>query len=335
MLGKSVVARRALLWSSCVALLWATSAFGQALGPDVKGGKDLPWLSRFSGSQLVGHETIEFGQGTFFPTTADKPLVGEGRVSRLLYIAPVGKTALEVQRNFEQALRNAGMTVVASGNGTGSTADIGLHWRTNYHKLVFASPFAADIPPFDGTGLYLYGTIKRGGSELAVSVLTGDASVFTRGTYKAKDGQPLAAVAIQVVEPKAMQTGQVTVSADALRKGLEADGKIALYGIYFDTGKAELKAESKPQLEQMAALLKQQAGLRVFIVGHTDNQGTVEANVALSQQRAQAVVTALSRDHGIDAKRLGAKGVASFAPVVSNAGEEGRARNRRVELVVQ
>lgn len=324
-------------WVGIALLLPMALAWGQAspLGADVSGGKDLPWLSRFSGSQLIGHETLDFGQGTFYATTADKPVVSEGRVSRLLYIVPLGKTAVEVHRNFEQALKQAGLTVIASGDGSGPLADAGRHWRANFSKLVFARPFAADIAPFNSEGLYLYGTLKRGGSELAVSVFTGETSVFTRDHYKAKNGQPLAAVAIQVVEPKAMQTGQVTVSADALRKGLEADGKIALYGIYFDSGKAELKAESKPQLEQMAALLKQQAALRVFIVGHTDNQGGADANVALSQQRAQAVVGALVKDYGVDAKRLAAKGVAGFAPVASNAGEEGRGRNRRVEMVVQ
>ena len=132
-----------------------------------------------------------------------------------------------------------------------------------------------------------------------------------------------------------MESGKVVVNADAMNKALADDGKIALYGIYFDTGKAELKAESKPQLEQMARLLQKSTALKVFIVGHTDNQGLVDANLSLSQQRAEAVIAALTRDYKIDAVRLRARGVANFAPVSSNASEAGRAKNRRVELVEQ
>ncbi|MDR3371254.1 OmpA family protein [Rhodoferax sp.] len=132
-----------------------------------------------------------------------------------------------------------------------------------------------------------------------------------------------------------MLGGQVTVDAAALKKGLQSDGKIALYGIYFDTAKAVLKAESKAQLDEIAKLLRQQPALKVYLVGHTDSEGGLDANLALSQQRAQAVADALIRQYQIDGKRLLARGVANLAPVASNDADAGRARNRRVELVVQ
>lgn len=222
-----------------------------------------------------------------------------------MYITPPGKTPLEVHRNFELALRNAGLKTIASVDGSNAWWSITEHWNKNLTKLSFQKPFAVDVGPFDRYGRYLYGTLKREGKELSVSVLIGEAAGFTRGLYKVDDQTPLSVVAIQVIEPQAMEIGQVTVSADAIGKGLADEGKIALYGIYFDTGKAVLKPESKPQLEQMAALLKQQSMLRVYIVGHTDNQGNVDGNVMLSQQRAQAVIAALSTEYGIDAKRLG------------------------------
>jgi outer membrane protein OmpA-like peptidoglycan-associated protein len=102
----------------------------------------------------------------------------------------------------------------------------------------------------------------------------------------------------------------------------------------FDTGKTELKPDSNAQLDQMAAVLKAQPALKVFIVGHTDNVGGLDANLKLSQGRAQAVVAALTQ-RGIAASRLLAHGNANYAPVASNAGEDGRARNRRVEMVLQ
>jgi len=85
----------------------------------------------------------------------------------------------------------------------------------------------------------------------------------------------------------------------------------------------------------MARLLQKSPSLKVFIVGHTDNQGSMDVNLTLSQRRAEAVVTALTRDYKIGAARLHAHGAASFAPVSSNASEAGRAKNRRVELVEQ
>jgi outer membrane protein OmpA-like peptidoglycan-associated protein len=110
---------------------------------------------------------------------------------------------------------------------------------------------------------------------------------------------------------------------------------VALYGLYFDSGKSELRADSKPTLAEMAKLLRQDPALRAYIVGHTDNQGTYVHNLELSQKRAESVVAALVAGYTIDPKRLVPKGVASVAPVASNDTEAGRTRNRRVELVKQ
>jgi OmpA-OmpF porin, OOP family len=96
-----------------------------------------------------------------------------------------------------------------------------------------------------------------------------------------------------------------------------------------------LKPESRPQLAEMAKLLKAHPALKVHIVGHTDNQVGVPANLALSQQRADAVVAALVQENQLDPKRMTARGLGSFAPVASNSVEAGCAKNRRVELVEQ
>lgn len=330
-----------------LALGVSVQAQAQAMGPDVQGGTDHPLVSRFAGSQMVGYQQLEFDAGRFFlPNKAsgydpakeidlEKPVVTEGKVTRLIYVAPAGKTALEVHRNFEQALKAAGLKVLTSVDGRKAWWNPGQHWRANFSGVGFLSPFASDISPFDREGLYVYGTLSRGGTDVSVSVLTGPVSLFARDHYKTGEKTAQAAVAIQIVEPKAMTTGQVTVSADAIGKGLDADGRIALYGIYFDTGKADIKPESKAQLDQMAAMLKARPALRVHIVGHTDNVGSLDANLALSLKRAEAVVAALVNTHRVDAKRLSARGVASLSPVTGNRTEAGRALNRRVEMVEQ
>ena len=109
--------------------------------------------------------------------------------------------------------------------------------------------------------------------------------------------------------------------------------EVPVYGITFDTNKAEVKPESTPSLEQIARLLKQDPALRLKVVGHTDMVGALDANMKLSQARAEAVVQALVSQHGIAVARLKGFGVGPLAPVASNDSEEGRARNRRVEIV--
>ena len=174
-------------------------------------------------------------------------------------------------------------------------------------------------------GRMLVGSLSQGGRTLQMLLYTSAAENVHTGR---------AATYIEIVEPKAMPTGQVTVDAKALGQGLASEGRIALYGLQFDTGKTEIKPESGAQLDQMVSALKAQPALKVLIVGHTDNVGAVDANLTLSQGRAQAVVAALVQ-RGIAAGRLQARGVANFSPLASNAAEDGRARNRRVEMVLQ
>jgi len=130
-----------------------------------------------------------------------------------------------------------------------------------------------------------------------------------------------------------MVQDMVVVSSDEMSKAIAATGRVALYGILFDFNKADLKPESKPALAEIAKLLTQEPGLKLHVVGHTDNVGGFEFNLGLSKRRADAVVAALTREYGIAASRLTPNGVASLAPVAVNTTEEGRAKNRRVELV--
>ncbi|MFK3738106.1 OmpA family protein [Massilia sp. TN1-12] len=129
-----------------------------------------------------------------------------------------------------------------------------------------------------------------------------------------------------------------TIRADGLLEAMKAEGRVPLYAIAFDDGKSTLKAGAKAQLKEVALALQKDPMLRVAIVGHTDTDIAadvdVEANTALSQRRAEAVVTALVKTYGVNGKRVVAHGAGSFAPVASNAEAEGRARNRRIELVL-
>lgn len=139
---------------------------------------------------------------------------------------------------------------------------------------------------------------------------------------------------LTIVEKEAM-TQQLVASADVFSDGLRTTGHIAVEGIYFDTGKSALKQESAAAITEVAKLLKGESELKLFVVGHTDNIGALDGNMKLSQSRAQSVVDELIKTHGIASSRIKAYGSGPYAPVASNDAEEGRAKNRRVELVKQ
>lgn len=121
-------------------------------------------------------------------------------------------------------------------------------------------------------------------------------------------------------------------TSDQMADELKKNGFVALNGILFDTGKASIKPESQALIDEIAALLKKDAKLKLSVVGHTDNVGDKKANLELSKQRAASVMRALV-GAGIDARRLKADGKGDAEPVSDNRTENGRAKNRRVELV--
>jgi OmpA-OmpF porin, OOP family len=139
---------------------------------------------------------------------------------------------------------------------------------------------------------------------------------------------------LNIVEREVMKQ-EITANAEAMGSDINSTGHVAVYGIFFDSGKTEIKPESDAAIEQISKLLLNNPALKVCVVGHTDNVGTIEANMKLSKDRADAVVNSLVTKYAIPAARLKAFGVASLSPVASNDSEEGRAKNRRVELVKQ
>lgn len=134
-----------------------------------------------------------------------------------------------------------------------------------------------------------------------------------------------------IIDVKAMEQ-QLEVSASEMLDALNKDGFIALYGILFDTNKDVIKPESEPLLDEIVTLLKDNAGLKLSVEGHTDNVGQAKANQTLSDKRAASGKKYLV-GKGVDGKRLSTKGWGDTKPVADNRTEDGRAKNRRVELV--
>jgi hypothetical protein len=139
---------------------------------------------------------------------------------------------------------------------------------------------------------------------------------------------------LTIVEREIMKQ-EIVANAEAMGNDINSTGHVSIYGIYFDFGKAEIRPESDTAIAQISKLLLNNVSLKLYVVGHTDNVGAIDVNMKLSKDRADAVVNSLINRYGIPAARLKSYGVASLVPVASNDTEEGRAKNRRVELVKQ
>ena len=170
--------------------------------------------------------------------------------------------------------------------------------------------------------------VDAGGGRSTVTMPLGDGRNLWVDISVSNGGE---AYTLTIVEEAAMNQ-QIAITAEWLAEQLAKSGSVALEGITFDTAKAAIKTESKPVLDQIGALLTNDAALRLEIQGHTDNVGAPTANLALSQQRAEAVKKYLVDTHGIAAARLTTAGFGDTRPVADNKTEEGRAKNRRVEL---
>jgi OmpA-OmpF porin, OOP family len=310
----------------------------------IPGAKDHPLLSRYTGSIMVAYlaktyDEADLVAGKFKPAADNGPpfekmIHAEGKITRLVYNYPQDRSSVEVMRNFRAALQGAGLTIEFScdkANCAATPEDFGGavenlkidQNRENWPEYAYSSPF--NYGRFEPR--YTLASLRR--PDGAVTYL----AVYVVSPLSGQNG----GILIEIVEPTAMETGSVTVNltADAMAKAISADGKVAVYGLYFDTDRTELRPDSKPSLDEIAKLLHENPKLNVYVVGHTDNQGSPAHNLDLAQKRSESIVHTLIGDYKINAGRLLAKGVASFAPVATNETEAGRARNRRVELVKQ
>ncbi|HEX6054053.1 MAG TPA: OmpA family protein, partial [Gemmatimonadaceae bacterium] len=139
------------------------------------------------------------------------------------------------------------------------------------------------------------------------------------------DEQPVFVTSIRLAESE----------TDVLYDALAAKGRWATQGILFETGKSNLKPESRPVLKEIAATLAKYGDLKILIEGHTDNVGSAASNLTLSDARAAAVKAALVSEYAVDGARITTKGFGDTKPSVPNATAAGRAQNRRVEIVKQ
>lgn len=275
--------RMKALWLSALFLL--VSPVALVAQDDAEGCKDSPLLTRMPGCVIADCSKSEFDAAELQTSLSKDPRKThvEGKIEKIHYTC-TAKSALQVRRNAEQALRTAG--------------------------------FQQDFTGYDVPEHYV--TAHKGPQWVAVvaSEMTGDSSYV-----------------VTTVLTEAMKQ-EMTSDASAWAAEIDKSGHAAIYGIEFDTGKATIRPESEKVLRDVLSLLQAQPDWKMRIEGHTDSTGTKAGNQALSQQRAAAVVAWLAQN-GIARTQLTPAGMGDTKPVADNSTEQGRARNRRVELVKQ
>ncbi len=313
-----------------VAILISTNLVAQDFQDikEIKNTKDYPLVSRFQDSKLIFYRKTKWDTYKL-PVYKDNtkepnyksPLVLEGQVERWQYVTTPDNNPAYVMKNFESAFKKSGYKILLEGKPgddfeEGPASFYGDYYGSEYNLNLEKFGFG-----FDAIGnhkaIIVAKTNKNGKDIYIVEVI----SDFSNVTVITQD----------VIEVEEAETGMVT--AKSMGEGITANGHIAIYDIHFDSGKSEIKPESADALKNIAEYLNAHSGQTFLIVGHTDNAGNFDANVKLSQDRALAVKNALVHDYKVKADQLKTFGDGPVAPVATNTTEEGRAKNRRVEIV--
>ena len=248
--------------------------------PDAKGCEESKVVSRMPGCVILRCEKKDYNSVEMPRKTSERGHMVEGEYEMTLYRCPANKSPVELGRNTEGALKNAGFNVL--------------------YTYVYGP----------GTRFYLTG--QKGGQWVKLAVLGENYELTT-------------------VKEKQMEQ-VMTANADGWAQQINQSGRASIYGINFDTAKSTIRPDSEPALSEVVKLLQANPSWAMVVAGHTDNVGTQAANLPLSRQRAQSVITWLA-GHGIDGARLVPAGFGDSRPIADNKDEDGRQKNRRVDLV--
>lgn len=302
-------------------LLCPAIALAQVPAKDIPGARDHAMVGRYEGSVIAFQKTRDYDEirlpkakiASAKDLNDENSLQAKGKAVRFLYRGPLGRSSLEVVRNYEQRLQSQGFeTVFTCRTSACGGADL---WFAVTEQLK-----GSGLPSNWENQTYLIARKKDAATDTVVAILSVEQGNEVRSL-------------VDVIDASAMETNKIKVlDASTLRSTLDAQGRAALYGITFDFNKADIRPESKPQIDQIVAYLKANPAVSVVIAGHTDAKGGFDYNIDLSRKRAQSVIKALT-GAGIAANRLTPFGAGMASPVATNETEAGQALNRRVEIV--
>lgn len=316
-----------LLLLSCVTVL----------GQDIDNAQDHELLSRYPGSKIIYYFQKDYNELKFAiqPAKPEKEpqkwLEVSGHQTSIVYEIPLGKSTVEVMKNYQDAFEANNAEILfqcKGGECDGTTA-----W---YSAKFFEKVYGKDNRQSnDEIGHYYdFGSFHVAQRYMVGKITTADTVYYVEiGMTPTYDGNPVK-VCVEVIEQEALQSGLIAINADVIKDKLEKEGKLILDGILFDTGKTDLKPSSFEVIEIVAQYLITNPKAQVYIVGHTDDVGNYGANTLLSEGRAIRVSQAL-QNFGDFEDRVTPVGVGPVSPVATNETEEGRMKNRRVEIVLK
>ncbi len=307
-----------------------------AAAQDVANSKDPTGMKRYEGSELIGYRAPKFDEYLLplgpptdaYPPKYEKSKPIEGQVSYYTYMAPEGRSPAELFRNYKQEFARLDLEILYQ-KDAGQRGWFG----PTFNQIARDSDVASILAYNETEERMLVGKSKGAQPTYYVAFVTAfrDGVMPDRLRKAMTKGRALAQLVVVSVDT--MEKKMVFVNARDMKQALQDSGKVAIYGLYFDTDKDIVKTESQPTLAEIAKLMNSDSSLRLHVVGHTDNQGKPDYNLALSRRRAANVVSELVSKYGISASRLDAFGCGLYAPLASNQEEVGRTKNRRVELV--
>lgn len=283
----------------------------------------------YTGSDIRYDDQIGFEEFSFIIDDVTVQTT-EGVLRRIFCRAPVGRSPFEIIRNYENGMKEMGATVLFFSRSPKEIEIDGQKFSDVFRKNrndrgLSTYHYTHTSFPSEITE-YLVGRISSADKNIYIIVAAGPgawaASEHNRTFYE-----------LITLEAKPMELGMITVAE--IETGLFTHGRIAIYNIFFDTGKSDVKTESADALKAIADYLNTNRTQKVLVVGHTDNTGNFDMNIKLSKDRANAVIEKLTSEYAVDIEQLKPYGVGPVSPVTSNSTEQGRARNRRVEIVEQ
>ena len=309
---------------------------GCSLAADIPGSQDPPGMKRYAGSEIIGYRAPKFDEFLLplsrptqvSPASYEKSQKVDGLVTRVTYVAPAGRSPAELFRNYKSEFERLGLVTL---------------YEKGANDKGWFGPTLDPVAEEDQLGQIL------GYNEKQERVIVGKSKdahpvfyyVFVTSYFDGIIPERLHAVVVKdralaeviVIQPQRMDENMTFVNAADMSSSINGSGKVALYGITFDTDKDAIRPDSRPTLQEIAKLLSSNPRLKLHVVGHTDDQGKSDYNLDLSRRRAATVVRELTSAYGVAASRLDSFGCGMYAPVTSNDSEQGRAKNRRVELV--
>ena len=276
---------------------------------------DHPLIAAYEGSKIYSKSIKEYDEYQLFKgyDKAQKQYLTEtleGKITLILYTNPPERSALEIYRNYQQAVNKVGAEIIFECNQAKDRECIDSYVGANLRKKFNIHGI------YNNTGRYMISKLNN--DQYNAYLVIGVIDKYTD---------------VHIIEMRDMETDKVTFNLETMQNDIDKQGFVIIEGLYFDTDKTELKPSSKAALDITASLLQQKPELHFLVVGHTDSQGELNYNMELSKGRANAVMSALVQDYAIAASRLSAHGVGPLAPIASNADASGMAKNRRVVLV--